>query len=111
MLIEQLPTSVEEFVIPSPLQGLVPRRRARMHADRGARLRRADAQRAEVRFLVGFALITVAFPFGRNVALATFSKVLGPCDQGEWELERESRGEASTAGTWSVQPLTGAGKQ
>ena len=28
-----------------------------------------------------------------------------------WELERESRGEASTAGTWSVQPLTGAGKQ
>jgi hypothetical protein len=34
--------------------------------------------------LVGFALITVAFPFGRNVALATFSKVLGPCDQGEW---------------------------
>ena len=38
----------------------------------------------EGRFLVGFALITVAFPFGRNVALATFSKVLGPCDQGEW---------------------------
>ena len=36
------------------------------------------------RFFTGFALITVAFPFGRNVALATFSKVLGPCDQGEW---------------------------
>jgi hypothetical protein len=42
------------------------------------------AQLGEARFLAGFALITVAFPFGRNVALATFSKVLGPCDQGEW---------------------------
>ena len=38
----------------------------------------------EGRFLAGFALITVAFPFGRNVALAIFSKVLGPAEQGEW---------------------------
>lgn len=38
----------------------------------------------EARFLAGFALITVAFPFGRNVALAIFSKVLGPAEQGEW---------------------------
>lgn len=36
------------------------------------------------RFLVGFAFITVAFPFGRNVALAMFSKILGPTPQGTW---------------------------
>lgn len=36
------------------------------------------------RFLFGFALITIAFPFGRNVALAMFSKVLGPTPQGSW---------------------------
>ena len=40
------------------------------------------AQLGEVRFLAGFALITVAFPLRAGVALATFSKVLGPCDQG-----------------------------
>lgn len=39
---------------------------------------------ATPRFLVGFALITVAFPFGRNVCLAMFSKVLGPTPQGSW---------------------------
>lgn len=36
------------------------------------------------RFLVGFAFITIAFPFGRNVSLAMFSKVLGPTPQGSW---------------------------
>uniref|UniRef100_A0A6U4JKV3 Major facilitator superfamily (MFS) profile domain-containing protein n=1 Tax=Phaeomonas parva TaxID=124430 RepID=A0A6U4JKV3_9STRA len=36
------------------------------------------------RFLVGFALITVAFPFGRNVTLGVFSNVLGPGPQGLW---------------------------
>ncbi|KAJ8601540.1 hypothetical protein CTAYLR_005205 [Chrysophaeum taylorii] len=37
-----------------------------------------------VRFLLGFGLITIAFPFGRNVALAMYSKVLGPTPQGSW---------------------------
>ena len=40
------------------------------------------AQLGEARFLAGFALITVAFPFGRNVALATFSR-----DEGSTTLE------------------------
>jgi len=38
----------------------------------------------ESRFFLGFALITIAFPFGRNIALAMFSKVLGPTPQGAW---------------------------
>mmetsp|Transcript_11099 Transcript_11099/g.22109 ORF Transcript_11099/g.22109 Transcript_11099/m.22109 type:complete len:490 (+) Transcript_11099:185-1654(+) len=36
------------------------------------------------RFFVGFTLITVAFPFGRNVSLSVFSKILGPTPQGTW---------------------------
>ncbi|KAJ1459039.1 major facilitator superfamily domain-containing protein [Pelagophyceae sp. CCMP2097] len=36
------------------------------------------------RFLLGFSLITVAFPFGRTVSLAIFSKVLGDTPQGNW---------------------------
>lgn len=36
------------------------------------------------RFFAGFALITVAFPFGRNVTLGVFSNVLGPGPQGRW---------------------------
>jgi len=36
------------------------------------------------RFFFGFVNITCAFPFGRNVALAMFSKVLGPTPQGSW---------------------------
>jgi len=36
------------------------------------------------RFLIGFALITIAFPFGRNVTLGVFSNVLGPGPQGVW---------------------------
>ena len=36
------------------------------------------------RFFLGFALITVAFPFGRNVSLAVFSQLLGPTPQGQW---------------------------
>lgn len=36
------------------------------------------------RFFLGFTLITVAFPFGRNVSLSVFSKILGPTPQGEW---------------------------
>mmetsp|Transcript_1441 Transcript_1441/g.2519 ORF Transcript_1441/g.2519 Transcript_1441/m.2519 type:complete len:476 (-) Transcript_1441:114-1541(-) len=36
------------------------------------------------RFFIGFTLITVAFPFGRNVSLSVFSKILGPTPQGAW---------------------------
>ena len=36
------------------------------------------------RFFFGFVNITCAFPFGRNVALAMYSKVLGPTPQGSW---------------------------
>ena len=36
------------------------------------------------RFFAGFVLITVAFPFGRNVSLSIFSKILGPTPQGTW---------------------------
>ena len=36
------------------------------------------------RFFAGFALITVAFPFGRNVSLSVFSQLLGPTPQGQW---------------------------
>lgn len=36
------------------------------------------------RFYVGFVFITVAFPFGRNVSLSIFSKILGPTPQGTW---------------------------
>jgi MFS family permease len=36
------------------------------------------------RFFLGFTLITVAFPFGRNVSLSVFSQILGPTPQGEW---------------------------
>jgi len=36
------------------------------------------------RFLVGFSLITVAFPFGRTVTLGIFSNVLGSDNQGLW---------------------------
>ena len=35
-------------------------------------------------FYLGFALITIAFPFGRNVSLSIFSKILGPTEQGTW---------------------------
>ena len=31
-----------------------------------------------------FALITIAFPFGRNTTLAIFSQVIGPANQGFW---------------------------
>jgi len=36
------------------------------------------------RFLVGFSLITVAFPIGRNVVLGIFGSVLGEVNQGRW---------------------------
>jgi hypothetical protein len=36
------------------------------------------------RFLVGFSLVTVAFPIGRNVVLGIFGNVLGPVNQGRW---------------------------
>ena len=36
------------------------------------------------RFFLGFTLVTVAFPFGRNVSLSVFSQILGPTPQGEW---------------------------
>ena len=36
------------------------------------------------RFFIGFTLITIAFPFGRNVSLSIFSQVLGPTPQGQW---------------------------
>uniref|UniRef100_A0A7S4RE02 Major facilitator superfamily (MFS) profile domain-containing protein n=2 Tax=Ditylum brightwellii TaxID=49249 RepID=A0A7S4RE02_9STRA len=35
-------------------------------------------------FLIGFALITLAFPFGRNVTLGVYGNVLGPINQGRW---------------------------
>ncbi|GMH99384.1 hypothetical protein TrST_g8949 [Triparma strigata] len=34
------------------------------------------------RFFLGFAIITVAFPFGRNVTISIFSAVLGEVEQG-----------------------------
>ena len=34
------------------------------------------------RFLLGFGIITVAFPFGRNVTISIFSAVLGEVEQG-----------------------------
>jgi len=36
------------------------------------------------RFIAGFALITIAFPFGRTSVMGCFSKVLGPTPQGAW---------------------------
>ena len=36
------------------------------------------------RFLVGFSLITIAFPVGRNIILGVFGNVLGPVNQGRW---------------------------
>mmetsp|Transcript_15197 Transcript_15197/g.36480 ORF Transcript_15197/g.36480 Transcript_15197/m.36480 type:complete len:508 (+) Transcript_15197:198-1721(+) len=36
------------------------------------------------RFLLGFGLITVAFPIGRNVVLGIFGNVLGEVNQGRW---------------------------
>eukprot|EP00581_Thalassiosira_minuscula_P018614 CAMPEP_0183733914 /NCGR_PEP_ID=MMETSP0737-20130205/42400_1 /TAXON_ID=385413 /ORGANISM="Thalassiosira miniscula, Strain CCMP1093" /LENGTH=521 /DNA_ID=CAMNT_0025967281 /DNA_START=168 /DNA_END=1733 /DNA_ORIENTATION=+ len=36
------------------------------------------------RFLLGFSLITVAFPLGRNVVLGIFGNVLGDVNQGRW---------------------------
>jgi len=36
------------------------------------------------RFILGFALITVAFPFGRTVSLGLYTNVLGPGDNGIW---------------------------
>jgi len=36
------------------------------------------------RFFLGFTMITVAFPFGRNVSLSVFSQILGPTPHGEW---------------------------
>ena len=36
------------------------------------------------RFFIGFTLVTIAFPFGRNVSLSVFSQILGPTPQGHW---------------------------
>ena len=36
------------------------------------------------RFIAGFTLITIAFPFGRTSVMGCFSKVLGPTPQGTW---------------------------
>jgi hypothetical protein len=36
------------------------------------------------KFIIGYGLITVAFPFGRNVTLSVFSQILGPTPQGYW---------------------------
>ena len=36
------------------------------------------------RFLLGFSLITVAFPIGRNVILGIYGNVLGEVNQGKW---------------------------
>ncbi|KAL7456636.1 hypothetical protein ACHAWC_010857 [Mediolabrus comicus] len=36
------------------------------------------------RFLVGFSMVTIAFPIGRNVVLGIFGNVLGPVNQGRW---------------------------
>lgn len=36
------------------------------------------------RFLLGFSLITVAFPIGRNVVLGIYGNVLGDVNQGRW---------------------------
>lgn len=36
------------------------------------------------RFLLGFSLVTMAFPLGRNVVLGVFGNILGPVNQGRW---------------------------
>ena len=37
-----------------------------------------------VQFAVGFALVTIAFPFGRGLCLAMVGKLLGDQPQGTW---------------------------
>ena len=36
------------------------------------------------RFLIGFCLITIAFPLGRSVVLGMFGNILGETNQGRW---------------------------
>lgn len=35
-------------------------------------------------FILGFVMLNIAFPIGRNVVLSLYSKILGPCPQGAY---------------------------